>query len=131
MPRGVRYTPQEKAQMREKALKMKAEGSSQKAIAEELGVAIPTARELLGGGTKRSQAGAKRGGDAALPKSHPAILMAEKQARLEAIDKEIAGLEQERDQIDEDLKTLYEELGKEILGDDSKKAAQGKRGGKK
>lgn len=125
MPKGIRYTPEQKAKMREEAWLLKAQGKSQKECAERLGVTIPTFKALLdeGGASGMGRRGRPRGGMAisGLSESHPAIQLALKKQRLAEIDQKIAALNGEKERVEEELRTLYKALGEEVFGAEGKR----------
>ena len=104
MPRGVRYSAAQKRRMTNRALKLRAEGKSQKTIADELGVAIMTLKKLLstaeetGSGAPAAVSGRKRARRAgtsqgqSVPASSPAMQLAMKHEQLQKIEQEIADL---------------------------------------
>jgi predicted transcriptional regulator len=110
---GTRYTPQQKEKMRQKALDMRARGVSQKAIAEELGVAVATLTKLL----KGEVSGGKTGGGArAVPNDSPVMQMESKRRRLQEIAAQMQALSEEEEQLRNEMRELYEKLGTEIFG---------------
>jgi transcriptional regulator with XRE-family HTH domain len=115
MPRGKRYTPAQKEQMRKKALDMQAKGMTQKDIADKLGVAVATLSKLIQGTDGSRRRGRRGTAVSGLSASNPVLQLAQKQERLNAIDQEIAGLEQEKQDLQESMKSLYDQVGKDIF----------------
>jgi len=118
VPRGIRYTDEQKAKMRELALKLKGEGKSQNAIAKAVGVTIPTLKKLIGAAAKpreKTQAAVRAGRRRVAPKqAHPAFLLAEKQARLEEIEQETTSLAKEAAALKQEIRALYKALGEKL-----------------
>lgn len=118
MAKGVRYTAEEKEEMKQKALKMLQEGKKQKDAAEALGIAPMTLSNLLKGedvpGRRRKSGGAK--GIAGLSQENPVVQLAMKQQRLDAIKKEQEALSQEEEQLKSEMEKLYKQVGVSIFG---------------
>ncbi len=120
MPKGVRYTPEQREEMKEQAQILRAQGKPQKEIAERLGVAIPTLKSLLG-----DSAPVKGGGRGKakviepavnISNNHPAIQLAVKKQRLAEIETKMDSLQQEKQKIQDEMQEIYKALGQEIFG---------------
>ena len=118
MPKGVRYTAQQKAEMRDKAQKMLKQGATQKSVAESLGVAIPTLKAILGpssGKRKRGRPGRKPAAPASTAKSgNPVAALAQMHDRIADIDSEISQLNMERERLRNEMESVYSQVGKQL-----------------
>ena len=124
MSRGIRYTPEQKEKMKKQALELLGQGKKQTDVAEVLGTTITTLHALLEGETypgQRSRATAVSPGLSKLDPSNPVLQMAAKRQRLTDILITKAALDEEEQQLREEMKSLYETLGKEIFGADVSK----------
>ncbi len=120
MGKGVRYSPEQKRAMKERALKLRARGTTQKDVAQELGIAVVTLRAILGKNAKRRTAGkAKRRpkkSPAGADRKNPVVQLATKRDRVKDIEKEMARLDKEKAELQKGMRALYKNLGKELFG---------------
>lgn len=123
----VRFTPEQKAKMKTKALAMLEAGNTQKKIAKTLKTTVTTLRKLIKGEDYRRQnkgdsAKAKKPGKIIVSKalavrsSHgPVAQLSEKHVRLQAIEQQIAGLAREQAALKKEMRSIYEKVGKVIF----------------
>ncbi len=118
MPKGVRYTAQQKAEMRDKAQNMLKQGATQKSVAEALGVAIPTLKSILGpssGKRKRGRPGRKKAAPTGTVTSgNPVAALAQMHDRISEIDSEISQLNMERERLRNEMESVYNAVGKQL-----------------
>ena len=105
----VRYTPEQKQAMRDKARAMLRQGKSRLAVQEELGIAYKTLVGLLKGAKPAKK---KAKGSAV----DPIDRMADIRKRILHINDEIAGLNSEKANLQKEMKSVYKRLGEEIIG---------------
>ena len=141
MMKAVRFTPEQKANMKVKALGLLEAGQSQQKVAKALGTTVTTLRVLIKGENYRRQNNAaprksakvaKKVTKVAAPKavvvksvaakvvaetsfSGPVAQLAQKHARLEAITLQLVDLTKEQASLRKEMKTIYEAVGKLIL----------------
>jgi len=113
----VRYTPEQKAQMRTRALELRRQGKSQRAIAGELGVANKTARRLLREVVPVTKTPRPKG--VARPKAGTAARdqvqdLASMLDRMRVIDEQVNTLEAERNSLRETALRLHKAIGQEL-----------------
>jgi len=123
----VRFTPEQKAKMKTKALAMLEAGNSQKKIAKTLKTTVTTLRTLIKGEDYRRQnkggsAKAKKPGKTMASKAVPArgsqgpvAQLSAKHARLQAIEQQIVKLLREQAALKKEMKSIYEKVGKVIF----------------
>lgn len=118
MKKRIRYTPEQKKKMKQKALNLLSQGKSQKAVAAELGTTITTLNTLFKGETYPGQRrkSSKVKGKLGLDSSNPVTQLAAKCRRLEDIGRAKQALEAEEQQLKEEMKALYDALGQTIFG---------------
>ncbi len=135
---AIRFTPEQKAKMKKKALAMLEAGQTQQEIAKALKTTVTTLRALIKGENyprqNRSAAGkapkavvvkvvpvqvesATAKPQVSLGKSiqNPMTMLAEKYGRLEELSKRIASVKEEQTQVKAEMKSAYEAIGKLIL----------------
>lgn len=115
MPKGIRYTAEQKEEMRKKAQRMRKQGKRILDIAEELGISPATLNVILKGKTWAEAQKGKGGRRGTRRPSGPVGEMAEKRQRLLDIRREQEKLAQEEESLKEEIKVLYEKLGKELF----------------
>lgn len=130
MPRGKRYTDEEKEQLIALCKKMQGEGESQQAICKAAGIAVGTYRSWFGDEKPRGKRG-RRPGKKAVAEASPAAAstrgrkprvenavqrLAEQHDRLVSIEKEIARLQDEKKTLQGAMKALYASIGQSVLG---------------
>ncbi len=113
--KGLRYTPEQKQAMKDKAIAMLKEGSSKLAIQNELGVAYKTLVNLVKG-AKAPMAGKKRAKKTKMAASDPVAQMTEIRKRILEINGSVAELAKEKAKLQNEMKAVYKRLGKEIMG---------------
>ncbi len=111
----LRYTPEQKQAMRDKAIGMLKQGASKLAIQKELGVAYATLNKLLKG-TKTPKAGKRRAKKGKRAVSDPVAKMAEIHKRILEINGSLAALGKEKARLQKEMKAVYRRLGKDIMG---------------
>ena len=126
MPRGVRFSPEQKQKMKVRALQLLKEGKTQHQVAADLKTTVTTVRAILkdvnypGRLKPRKAAAAKpaKAAKAAKPakaaassasKGNLLIDLAGKQQRMEQLEKEQAALQAE-------MKAVYIKLGEQLFG---------------
>ena len=113
--KGLRYTPEQKQAMRDKAIAMLKEGSSKLAIQKELGVAYKTLDRLLKG-AKVPKAGQKSVRKTKVSAADPVAQMAEIRKRILDINNEVAQLGKEKEKLQNEMKAVYKRIGEEVMG---------------
>ena len=118
--RGVRYTVGQKQEMRKRALELRKLGRSQKAVAEDLGIAVQTLRHLMrskpAAKAARADKGLKRSSPAGRPASDPLARLAALRKRVEEVTQHVSRLNEKKAQLQKGMKVVYEALGKHLLG---------------
>jgi hypothetical protein len=120
MPRGIRYTDEQKKQMRERAVVLKTQGATQKDICSALGITPVTLNRLMDvqGARRRgrkSRTGPK-GRVQGISSDSFAIQLELKRKRLEEVEQELSQLASEKKHLEDELKELYKKLGEQVFG---------------
>lgn len=125
MKKRVRFTPEQKEKMKTRTIAMLKAGHSQQHAARTLGTTVTTIRKLIQGleypGQRRASAkqskklGKGRAGKRTGALHGPVAQLAEKHARLEAIERQIAELAGERAALKKAMRAIYERVGKAIF----------------
>jgi transposase len=113
----VRYTPEQKAQMRARALELRRQGKSRRAIADDLGVADKTAQRLLHEAVAVAKTARPTG--AAQPKTGTQVTnqvqdLASMLDRIHALDEQVKALKAERGALRETALRLHKAIGQEL-----------------
>lgn len=122
-PKAFRYTPEQKQEIRRRAKQMRAEGQSQKAVAEELGIAVQTLVRFLGSkaATKAAKAKVAKGPrPAGRGPSDPLTKLARMRERFEELTQQVSRLNKEKARLQKEMKGVYKVLGKDLLGNRGK-----------
>lgn len=125
MKKRVRFTPEQKEKMKTRTIAMLRAGHSQQHAARTLGTTVTTIRKLIQGmeypgqrrvGAKKSRKlGRGRAGKSAGALHGPVAQLAEKHARLETIERQIAELLGEQAALKKAMRAIYERVGKTIF----------------
>jgi len=118
MKKRIRYTQEEKEAMKQRALELLGQGKSQKAVAKALGTTVSTLHAALAGQAYPGQR-RKAATPAPVPEldpDNPVLLLAAKRQRMLEIAATRRALEQEEKRLKEEMKSMYEALGREIFG---------------
>ena len=121
MKSRIRYTQEEKAVMKQKALALVEQGKSQKSVAKALRTTVSTLHAVLDGETYPGRR--KKGSVPAVALSNfdpdsPVLQLAAKRQRLLDIAALREDLDKEEHRLKEEMKSLYEKLGRELFGSD-------------
>ncbi len=111
----LRYTPEQKQEMREKAIGMLKQGASKLAVQNELGIAYATLVALLKG-AKGVKAGKKAVKEAKSVAGDPVAQMAGIRQRILEINGEVVALGKEKATLQKEMRVVYRQLGKDIMG---------------
>ena len=120
MPRGIRYTDEQKKQMRERAIALKAQGTTQKDICNALGITPVTLNRLMGVQARRRARrtrAATTGRVQGISSDSLAVRLELKRKRLDEVEHEVSELASERKRLEEELKQLYKKLGEQVFGE--------------
>jgi len=121
MKSRIRYTQEEKAVMKQKALALLEQGKSQKFVAKELRTTVSTLHAVLDGETYPGRRKKTAVPAVALPNldpESPVLQLAAKRQRLLDIAAMREDLDKEEHRLKEEMKSLYDRLGREIFGND-------------
>lgn len=111
MPRGIRYTPEQREELRMKALDMRKQGKPMTEIARSLGIAMGTLTRLIGkaggrGGRKRAAAIPRQQAEIRLSASNPIAQLAVAHELLMDLNQKIESLTEERKKVQEKMDAL-------------------------
>lgn len=122
MPRGIHYSDEQKEEMRAKAQRLLEQGKKKKKdVCQEINVTPPTLNKLLGEQPKRAKrASAAPAGPhvpslPGLDSDNPVVQLAVKHQRIQAIDREVKQLAEEKARLEEEMKALYKRGGRPTL----------------
>ncbi len=118
MTKRIRYTPEQKKTMKKQAVELLGKGINQKAVAKELGTTVSTLHSVLDGESYPGQRikMATAAGKTKIVPTNPVLQLASKRDRLAEISKAITALEDEAKRLKEEMKSMYDALGKELFG---------------
>ncbi len=111
----LRYTPEQKQEMRDKAIEMLKQGASKLAVQNELGIAYATLVALLKG-AKGVKAGKRVAKKTKGTGQDPVAQMAGIHKRILEINGEVVALGKEKATLQKEMRGVYRQLGKDIMG---------------
>jgi orotate phosphoribosyltransferase-like protein len=121
MPRGIKYTSEQREELRKKAVDMRKQGKPMTEIARSLNIAMGTLNRLVGKaggrrGRKRAVAEPRQQADIRLSASNPMAQLAVAHERLMALNGQIEKLTSERDKVLEKMDGLMKKASEVCPG---------------